>query len=300
MTDKLKQAGRALRALSGRLPLRALVLAGGLPLMAFFFVTSSRGEEATIPEVAAPPVVQQAPARPVILADGESYEVSTPAATVAEALRAAGIVLNGLDRVEPGLSQVIPIDGAIRVTRVEVATEYQLVTEPRQRHIIVETSLRPDVILQAIPGQDGQLRRQLRVWKKDGVVTRRAVVGTTRLQKRVNTLEIRGRGGSLPSRGGQVRRCLTMVATAYDPGPISCGKYADGYTSIGLKAGKGIVAVDPRVIPMRSRLYIPGYGLALAGDVGGAIKGNRIDLGFDTYAEAIRYGRRTVKVFILD
>lgn len=300
MTDKLKQAGRALRALSGRLPLRALVLAGGLPIIAFFFVTGSRGEEAAAPEVAAPPVVQQAPARLVILADGESYEVPAPATTVAEALRGAGIVLNGLDRVEPGLSQVIPLDGTIRVTRVEVATEYQIVTEPCQKHIIVETSLRPDVILQAIPGQDGKLRRQLRVWKKDGVVTRREVVGTTRLQKRVDALEIRGRGGSLPSRGGYVRRCLNMEATAYDPGPISCGKYADGYTSIGLRAGKGIVAVDPRVIPMRSRLYIQGYGLALAGDVGGAIKGNRIDLGFDTYAEAIRYGRRTVKVFVLD
>jgi len=49
-----------------------------------------------------------------------------------------------------------------------------------------------------------------------------------------------------------------------------------------------------------SRLYVPGYGHALAADVGGAIKGNRIDLCFDTYNEAIQYGRRTVKVYILE
>jgi 3D (Asp-Asp-Asp) domain-containing protein len=93
---------------------------------------------------------------------------------------------------------------------------------------------------------------------------------------------------------------MIMEATAYDPGPISCGKYADGYTAIGMKAEKGVVAVDPRVIPMRTRLYVEGYGLAIAADTGGAIKGNRIDLCFPTYQEALRYGRRTVKVYLLD
>jgi 3D (Asp-Asp-Asp) domain-containing protein len=67
-----------------------------------------------------------------------------------------------------------------------------------------------------------------------------------------------------------------------------------------MKAGKGVVAVDPRVIPLGTRLYIEGYGVAVAGDVGSAIKGRRIDLGFGTYAEAIRWGRRNVRVQILD
>jgi 3D (Asp-Asp-Asp) domain-containing protein len=60
------------------------------------------------------------------------------------------------------------------------------------------------------------------------------------------------------------------------------------------------VAVDPRVIPLRSRLYVEGYGLAIAGDTGRAIKGNRIDLGFNTYREAMRFGRRSVIVHILE
>jgi 3D (Asp-Asp-Asp) domain-containing protein len=48
-----------------------------------------------------------------------------------------------------------------------------------------------------------------------------------------------------------------------------------------LRAGYGVVAVDPSVIPLRTKVYIPGYGVAIAGDTGGAIKGNIIDLGFD-------------------
>ncbi|MFS8542968.1 MAG: 3D domain-containing protein, partial [Limnochordales bacterium] len=64
-------------------------------------------------------------------------------------------------------------------------------------------------------------------------------------------------------------------------------------------AGPGVVAVDPGVIPLGTRVYIPGYGIALAADVGSAIRGHRIDLAFDTYREALHYGRRWVKVYIL-
>ena len=66
-----------------------------------------------------------------------------------------------------------------------------------------------------------------------------------------------------------------------------------------MRATKGVVAVDTRVIPMGTRLYIPGYGFAIAADRGSAIKGLRIDLCFDTYAEARRFGSRRVDVYIL-
>ena len=61
----------------------------------------------------------------------------------------------------------------------------------------------------------------------------------------------------------------------------------------------GVVAVDPRVIPLGSRLFIPGYGHAVAGDTGGAIVGRRIDLAFNSYDDAIRFGRRPVTVYVL-
>ena len=74
---------------------------------------------------------------------------------------------------------------------------------------------------------------------------------------------------------------------------------AAGYTATGYRAGHGIVAVDPHVIPLGTKLYIPGYGFAIAGDTGGAIVGNRIDLGFNSISDAMQFGRRTVKVYTL-
>lgn len=105
--------------------------------------------------------------------------------------------------------------------------------------------------------------------------------------------------GRMPSRGYFAgRRVLTMIATGYDPSPASNGGYSR--TSTGLKIGHGVVAVDPRVIPIGTRLYIEGYGYAVAADVGGAIKGNRIDLGHDSSRGARNIGRRVVRVHILD
>lgn len=63
---------------------------------------------------------------------------------------------------------------------------------------------------------------------------------------------------------------------------------------------EGIVAVDPRVIPYYTKLYIPGYGIAMAGDTGGAIRGNRLDVFMHDWHRAIQWGRRTLDVYILE
>ena len=91
-----------------------------------------------------------------------------------------------------------------------------------------------------------------------------------------------------------------MAATGYSPDPRECPRSSHGRTATGLKAGYGIVAVDPNVIKMGTRLYIEGYGYAIAADKGGAIKGMRIDLGHETHGEALKIGRRTVRVHILE
>ena len=91
-------------------------------------------------------------------------------------------------------------------------------------------------------------------------------------------------------------RSTIMNATAYsayDPGNGS-------YTAQGHLLRHGLVAVDPNVIPLGTRLYIPGYGFAIADDVGGSIYGNRIDLAFDSHGEAMQFGRQTVTVYIYD
>ena len=95
---------------------------------------------------------------------------------------------------------------------------------------------------------------------------------------------------------GEIRywKKLRVYATHYDSRCPGCNEW----TAIGMRAGKGVIAVDPKVIPMRSKVYIPGYGVAVAGDTGGAIKGNIIDLGFDD-ARTAGWTARFVDIYLL-
>ncbi len=87
-----------------------------------------------------------------------------------------------------------------------------------------------------------------------------------------------------------------MEATAYTPYEGS----SLGLTATGMKARYGVVAVDPKVIPLHTKLYIEGYGEAIAADTGGSIKGNKIDLCFESHQQMINFGRRKVTVYILE
>lgn len=90
-------------------------------------------------------------------------------------------------------------------------------------------------------------------------------------------------------------RKMRVYATHYDKYCRGC----DEWTAIGMRAGKGVIAVDPKVIKMRSQVYVPGYGKAIAGDTGGAIKGNIIDLGYDD-ARTAGWSARYVDIYLLD
>ena len=85
-----------------------------------------------------------------------------------------------------------------------------------------------------------------------------------------------------------------MQASAYHP---SDGN-GYGITATGTRAGHGTIAVDPRVIPLGTRVFIPNYGHAVAADTGGAIIGDRIDLCMETFEECYNFGRRNVEVFV--
>lgn len=112
------------------------------------------------------------------------------------------------------------------------------------------------------------------------------------------------------SRGGmRFSNEIEMKATAYDLSYESTGKNPGdlyyGITASGTQARPGVVAVDPRVIPLGTKLYVastdgsPDYGFATAEDTGGAIKGNRIDLFMTDNQDAYNFGIRKVKVYIL-
>ncbi|MCK9223574.1 MAG: 3D domain-containing protein [Candidatus Muirbacterium halophilum] len=92
------------------------------------------------------------------------------------------------------------------------------------------------------------------------------------------------------------QKVFNMKATAYTPGPESCGIYADGFTFTELIADHGVIAVDPREIKLGSIVYVEKYGLAYAADIGGKIKGKRIDLCFKDVDTALKFGIKDVKL----
>jgi len=149
-------------------------------------------------------------------------------------------------------------------------------------------------------GMPGTMTKTYNVTYKNGVPVRYDLLSqavTVEPKDSIVLCGIRAVARALPSRSADYNRVreLDMRATGYSPyegSPV-------GRCKNGMRAGYGIVAVDPRYIPLGSRLYIEGYGYALAGDIGSAIRGNRIDLGHNTYREAEHVGRRTVHVYVL-
>lgn len=236
-----------------------------------------------------------------ITADGITRELSSPGPTVAAVLREAGVALGSHDEVIPGLEAAVQPGMAIRVVRITYgeATTREEIPHRVERRDDEGIPFGLARVLQR--GKPGVQQVTYRVKYADGQEVAREPVGYQVVRQPVTEVVAVGRASSI-SRGGQVirfRRAMEVTATAYYPGPESCGPNATGYTYTGMKAGRGIVAVDPRVIPLGTRLYVEGYGYGLAADIGGAIKGSKVDLCYDTLAEAWKWGKRRVIVYIL-
>jgi len=151
-------------------------------------------------------------------------------------------------------------------------------------------------------GAAGVLEVRVRYTQRDGGRVHRGILWSTVVQAPHPRIVADGIGHSpltdfeahgLARMAYMARGALEMIATAYSADCSGCG----GMTALGRRAGYGIVAVDPRVIPIGTHLYIPGYGSAIAGDTGGDIVGNRIDLGFNTQRDEMLFGRRPVTVY---
>lgn len=240
---------------------------------------------------------------PVSIKDGAQVPVAvaTHGPTVADALREANITLSKDDRCLPPPSTHVLADTPIVITRVRRVAQTR--TEPIPYKTVFKMS-------QAVPaghieagrtGRPGARTTTFVVSYVNDQPTQRKMIAQAVTQQPVpqETLAgIRTRAArALPSRGGEYQRtrCLELTATGYSPYEGS----SQGLCATGMRAGYGVVAVDPRLIPLGTRLYVEGYGYAVAGDTGGAIKGHRIDLGHTTYREAADVGRKHVRVWVL-
>ena len=157
----------------------------------------------------------------------------------------------------------------------------------------------PGRVRKAIAGQDGFVKEVYLVRLHNGKEISKQLIDTE-VKKPIDTIMAMGRSGFAPSRSSFSRsEVRTMIATGYDPSPATIGPGATGLTCTGRHAEFGCIAVDPRVIPFGTLMYVEGYGFGLACDRGSAIKGNRLDLCFNEKRVADAYGKRPVRVHIL-
>ncbi|MFN2459713.1 MAG: 3D domain-containing protein [Candidatus Velthaea sp.] len=252
-------------------------------------------------------VVEYRPAVPVTLVvDGLTRAVLSPASTVAQVLAEQHVEIGAHDQVLPAAGSSPARDAVIRVTHVTAWTErlrapiapavkrrYDIALAPGTTRVLDRGSpgARETTVLVSQPDRSLAPRRSLLASRVVRAPRTRVIALGIGEYAAFSHLAHRGMQGTLHLAGA----ALNMVATAYSSQCVGCS----GFTRIGRRAGHGIVAVDPHVIPLGTRLFIPGYGRALAGDTGGAIRGKRIDLGFDSHGDALTFGRRQVVVYVL-
>ena len=204
----------------------------------------------------------------------------TAAETVSEALSESGIPLQGLDYSKPGADTPIPKDGNIQVIRVQedLILESDPIPYDKETQPVPDLEIDNRKIVQA--GVYGLNTKRVRVRYEDGIEVSRQVESEYISQEPQS--EIVGYGTqivphTIDTPDGSIKywRALNMYAVSYNV--TSNGGYG---TATGIPLAKGIAAIDPRYIPYGTRMYVPGYGEALAADTGGGVKGRMIDLGY--------------------
>ena len=227
-------------------------------------------------------------------ADGKVVEYDTTAVTVEEALREKEISLGEKDMVTPELTQEITEATKIKVTRVRTTEELTNVSIPYAVQRETNPQMARGITRVLKKGVNGtELQRWMVTYHDSQVVERKLIERKTVTGPVTGIVQVGS--GQTVSRGGmdlRFSRAMEVVATAYT--------YTGRNTASGKAPRYGLVAVDPSVIPFGTKLYIDGYGQAVAADKGRAIKGNRVDVFLESEANARRWGVRRVNMYILE
>ena len=219
--------------------------------------------------------------------DGHVLHTRTHRNRVGEVLADMGVLLNGQDYTTPPLDTTLG-DGVdvhvIRVTEVVVVEQSPIPFETVWR-ADGEMELDTQGLLQE--GAPGVLERRRRIRYENGEIVDRRIEGESVVL--APTHRVMGYGTKVVVRQLQTPqgtveywRRFRMLATSYSAGTagVSPSSRHYGITATGIPMRDGIVAVDPRMIGLGTQVYVPGYGIGLAADTGGAIRGKRIDLGY--------------------
>ena len=245
------------------------------------------------------------------LVDGqETRDVWSTSTTVANLLEKEGITLGELDRVEQPLEQVIAPGGKVAVVRVEKVTD---VVEESIDFAVEkqnDSSLLKGKEKVVTEGKAGKVAKTFEVVKENGVEVTRTLQAETVIEEptkkvvAVGTKVVTASAATTVSRDNSAAPAngkeFYVTSTAYTASCNGCSGITS--TGINLKANPGmkVIAVDPNVIPLGSKVWVEGYGYAIAGDTGGAIKGNKIDVFVASKSEAYAWGRKKVLIKVLD
>ncbi|MCF6411933.1 ubiquitin-like domain-containing protein [Alkalihalobacillus sp. EGI L200015] len=236
---------------------------------------------------------------------GKKKDVWTTSITVADLLKHNKIELNEMDRVEPGKDALVKKGEQVNITRIEKVTD---VVEESIDFAVVkrkDNNLAKGKEKVVSDGKKGKVKKHYEVIMENGKEVSRDLVKTENVSDskdkivavgtKVQTQTVSRSKSSEPS-----GREFYVSSTAYTANCSGCsGITATGYN---LKANPNakVIAVDPSVIPLGSKVWVEGYGYATALDTGGAINGNKIDVFFSSKSAAYSWGRKTVRVKVVD
>jgi len=213
-------------------------------------------------------------------------------------LKEQGIVFNkDVDEVLPSIDSKIEDNLSVQLINVEAkdviekqAIKFDTITEKNE-------SLDKSVKKVKSEGVDGKKEITYKVIYKDGVESSREVISSKVVSEPQNKILIQGTGTVYASRGGSVssKKQLNCKATAYTGGTST----SSGRKPSRIVDGISTIAVDPTVIPIGTKVYIEGYGYAVAADTGSGIKGNIVDVYFNSEKETSNWGLKQVQVSII-
>ncbi|MGL5245603.1 MAG: 3D domain-containing protein [Sarcina sp.] len=235
----------------------------------------------------------------IVKVDGEELFIKSAEKNIEKMLLAEGITLNDMDRVEPDKATDLAKDLDIKITRVKE----DIIVEkfPVEYETVVKEDATLDSSIQKVTqeGSPGEKEIKSKVILEDGQEVERKIVEEKIVKEPIEELIVKGTMNTLVlSRGENIpyKKKMNMEATAYAGDTIT----ATGTVPKRNTEGLSTIAVDPRVIPLGTKVYVEGYGYAIAEDTGGAIKNNIIDIFLNSSAECYSWGRRMVNVYILE
>jgi uncharacterized protein YabE (DUF348 family) len=215
--------------------------------------------------------------------DGHQIKTRTQAETVGDALTDIGVTLAGQDRVEPPLTTALYDNIKIAVTRVWEDVEVEEEIAPYETVFVGDSNLPIDTQQVLDPGANGITRTRYRVRYENGDEVSRVRedrwVAQEPAERRIAYGQlVAPQTATVDGQTITYWRKMKAYATSYHPAAVGNNK-----TRTGDIVRKGVVAVDPRIIPLRSPLFVPGYGEGRALDTGGGIISRRIDLGYEDH-----------------